>query len=169
MTGKIQVGAVLGCCAMLIVWPALGSPLAAGTEPNPPVMAVPAFPLLPLLPLDPPLDPPPQAARSRTLVVARAANTGAFRANFIDSPRCRGAPADRSPGFPPSRRSLRSRAIARRLPCSSRVQPGFGENHKNFPRPAGFPKRMVRAIAISEQKCHNLLSMLHYGVTSTRG
>src|SRR5262245_51579422 len=167
MTGKIQVGAVLGACAMLIVWPALGWPLAAGTEPNPPVMAAPL--LFPLLPLEPPLDPPPQAARSRTLVVARAASTGAFRANFIDSPRCRGVPADRSPGFPPPRRSMRSRAIARRLPAQLMCSRGFGENHQNFPRPAGFPKRMAMPIAISEQKCHNLLSMLHCAVICSRG
>src|SRR5215813_9917366 len=137
MTGMIQVGAVLGACAMLIVWPALGWPLAAGTEPNPPVMAAP--PLFPLLPLEPPLDPPPQAARSRTLVVARAASTGAFRTNFIDSPRCRGARADRSPGFPPPCRSMRSRAIARRLLLSSCAAGLRGES-PGFPAAGRFPE-----------------------------
>jgi len=66
VTGKIQVGAVPGASAQVMV-PTCGVPLAAGTEPNPPVELA-ADPLGVLL---------AQAARPRAAAIAQAAHRSA--------------------------------------------------------------------------------------------
>src|SRR5436190_7904278 len=114
--------------------PACGVPLGAGTLPYVPAgaCALPTVPppvfvgvLVPLL---------PQAARAVAPAIASIATVDAGRANFIDSPRCQGT--DPRPGWPGSRWRASHRAVEPWLaasPVPARVQPGFGENHKDFP------------------------------------
>src|SRR5436190_370381 len=101
--------------------------------------ALPTVPLLVLVGLLVPLL--PQAARAVAPAIASIASVDAGRANFIDSPRCQGTYP--RPGSPGSRWRASHHAVEPWLaafPVPARVQPGFGENHKNFPAAGRFPE-----------------------------